>query len=511
MNPVRSGRARVRGGTAALLIATLTVTACASTPPLDLPSSPESARLTWRACADAANWESVPLPPERREQLDIGCAELSLPVDVTDPSAGALTLALVRVRSRTQRDRLGSLVLNPGGPGASGLDAMPSWAESFPDALLQRFDLVSFDPRGTGASSPIDCPDPGTSEQQSLLTSAGYSAARERTRAWEAACAAALGPTAALFGTEAVARDLDAIRQAIGDARLSFIGLSYGARLGAHYAHLFPDRVGLMVLDAPPDPRSSSVRAIDAQIDGFEAAFARYADDCSQRPTCVQLLGRPRAALRRLVEEASARSIPSGRPAHDPPATPEVIVRAVLSFMSDPASWRFLDMALDEALRGDSGSLYDRIDALEGRSPAHPDRDSDDAQLVIRCIDNEPPASADYSRQTVQAFVREHPVFGELTGPALFACTGWPDASRSTLPAPRTSASSPILVIGGEADPNTPLVGAQALVAAMGPSAVLIRSALPGHTAFLRSPCVTDTVTSYLLGTAVPSPGTRCG
>lgn len=507
---------RCARGTGVLLSMLLVVAACdagSTGPGPPLPSTAAgptgAADLDWRACGDDANWSAAGPSTPRRDHLDVTCATLAVPLDHTDPSAGTVGLALVRVRDDRQHDRIGSLVLNPGGPAASGLDSMPIWATWFPDSLLGRFDLVTFDPRGTGQSQPLDCPDTESGGAPDVRTPAGYREVTSRIASFYAGCARHLGSTAGAFGTDAVARDLDLLRQALGDERLTFVGWSYGARLGAHYAHLFPDRVRALVLDAPPDPEAATVAVVDAQLDGFEAALADWAATCGSRDTCVGT-GDPRRLLARVREKARSTGIPSGRPAGDDPADEDLVLRATLGLLAHPSTWSALDLALGEADRGDSGSLHDVIDGLEGSTPAHPEADTDTAMAVVQCTDSPRPPSPRRLRSDVQRLARTYPTFGQRGSTWPLLCAGWPDRARHPLPLPTTTTSADILVVAGAADPSTPISGARALVRALGPSSTLLVSTQAGHTSFGSSACVDEHVAAYLLAAQTPTAGTRC-
>jgi len=485
--------------------------ACSNAPVAD-PGPGRSPSFAFRACPDLADWDAMNLPGDRRQSLEVRCATLTVPVDHTQPARGTLDMAVMRVRAADQHDRIGSLVLNPGGPGLSGLDFMPWWASWLPDELLARFDLVTFDPRGTGKSSPVRCrelPDGlGTAPLPSLLTAAGRAAATRLLQARSRACLEALGDRASLFSTDATARDLDLLRAALGDRVLTFVGWSYGARLGAHYAHLFPDRARALVLDGPPDPQARRNTIVESQIAGFEDALATYAAQCRGRASCASI-GDPAELLDRVVRTARATPIRSGRPAGDPPATWDVVLRSVLGFLAAPESWPHLDAALDEAAGGDSGSLYDMIDSLEGKTPAHPDADSDHAATVIQCNDTARDPAPDGMRAEVTRLARLYSRLGELGSWWLFACSYW-TVPHPTLPAPASATTAPILVVGTRADPSTPFSGAAAMARVIGPSAVLLTSSGAGHTAFGRSPCVGEQVTRYLVDLVRPPQGTVC-
>ena len=420
-------------------------------------------------------------------------------------------MAVVRVRAIDQHDRIGSIVLNPGGPGQSGLDYLPMWASWFPDELLTRFDLVTFDPRGIGQSSPIRCGDlPAQVEAAplpDLLTESGFALATTLLQARVRACVDALGDRASAFSTDATARDLDLLRAAVGDDALTFIGWSYGARLGAHYAHLFPDRVRALVLDAPPDPLAARGIVVESQIAGFEDAFATYADQCSERDTCAPI-GDARGLLDRVVRFARDAPIRSGRPVGDPPARWDVVLRAVLGFLASPESWPYLDAALQEAAGGDSGSLYEMIDSMKGRTPTHPDVDTDDALFVIGCNDSASGPPAEQMRSEAVRLAQTYPRFGEFGAWWLFSCTYW-TTPHPVLPVPESTTAAPVLVVGTQGDPVTPYSGGVALVQAIGPSATLLTVSGGGHTAFGRSPCVAEHVTLYLVELRVPG-GQAC-
>lgn len=502
------GRAGRRAAVTWLALGTvLALSGCSASPDSDQ----KPTGLAFAACADRSSWAEVPLPEKRRGRLDVGCATLAVPIDHADPARGNLDVAVVRVRASNQHERIGSLVLNPGGPGVSGVDFMPSWAAWMPDELLARFDLISFDPRGTGRSAPIRCPDPADlagAGLPELRTDAGWAAAQVLLRTSDQACADALGNAAGLFSTDATARDLDLLRKALGDEALTFVGWSYGARLGAHYARLFPGRVRALVLDAPPDPLASWETIVESQIAGFEAAFRAYAAQCRSRETCARV-GDARSLLEQVVERARARPIPSGRATADKPATWDVVLRSVLGFLFVPELWPDLDGALTEASAGDSGSLYGMIDSLEGRTPANRDANASAALGVILCNDRPPDANPEHRRAEAAELARDYPTVGEYGAWWLFACAYW-TVPHQPLPTTALTVTSPVLVIGTRGDPATPYPGVTAFADSIGGKALLLTWSGAGHTAFGRSPCVGEHVTSYLIGLRTPEQGTVC-
>lgn len=521
MRPVRPTGVAAR--TLTLLVAAqLILGACTSSggstsAPASTPQAPPSGTsgpLAWGACTDTKNWDHVGVDAARMADLDVRCGVLNVPRDHANPGDGALGMAVVQVRSTRQHDRLGALVLNPGGPGASGLDFMPSWAGWFPDELLERFDLVSFDPRGVGSSQALDCGDNPPSNPKpvaltDVLTDAGFAEGQARMAAHSQACAEQIALRRTSFGTDAVARDMDLLRAALGDDQLTYVGWSYGARLGAHYAHLFPERVRVLILDAPPHPSAQSPEVVDAQLDGFESMLSAYVEHCPSRPSCASVGGDPRSILEAVVRSARQTPIPSHRPGGDPPATWDVVLSSVLSHLPYPQMWPYLDEALAEADRGDAGALYDALDADKGKTPAHPEADHRNAQEAFQCTDMGPPPDLDALRGQATGIVADHPTFGSLGAWWLFHCSTW-TAPRVPLPPPTTTTTGTMLLVAGEADPSTPLVGGQALRQALGPTARLLVSAKPGHTSFGQSGCVSAVVVRVLVdGTAQGQP-TRC-
>lgn len=478
--------------------------ACVSGPKLD------EAGLRWTACGDDQNWAVAGPSAPRRAHLTVECADLRVPLAYDDPRTVSLDVAVARVRDDRQHDRIGSLILNPGGPAASGVDYLPAWASWFPDELLERFDMVTFDPRGTGLSDPIDCPDETSSGPlPNVATTEGFQELARRIADYDAFCAQHLGSAASSYGTDDVAHDLDLLRAALGDDELTYVGWSYGARLGAHYAHLFPGKVRALVLDSPPAPDSSTPSFVDAQIEGFETAFHDYVASCADRASCGAL-GNPEQALERVRTRARESGIASGRPAGDRPADEDVVVRAVLGFLASPSSWADLDLALAEADRGDAGSLYDMVDSLKGRTPARPDADTDAAKGAVQCIDSPSPKSLEELRPAAQRLATQHSTFGTSGAAWLLSCTGWPNSARRTLPRPTSSTDAELLVLAGEEDPSTPLVGGQALASDLGSAAVLLVSEQAGHTSFGSSACVDEHVVEYLTSARAPAPETVC-
>lgn len=479
-------------------------------------SAPEeheaAARLRFTECADRLPVADAGIDPARLARLEFGCADLAVPLDHSRPGGQQLSMAVVRVRHRDQHRRIGSLVMNPGGPGQAGSAYVAYWASWLSDDVLSRFDVVTFDPRGTGGSEPIDCgPMPADDEPArypDLLSAAGYRRSAAESRQAMAACADAVGRRAPFFSTRETAQDLDRLRAALGDRRLTYVGFSYGAKLGAEYAHRFPERVRALVLDAPSDPLSDPVAVTEAQVAAFERSFETWADDCPARPTCA-LLGDPREHVADLVSRANRSPIASLRPGDDLPATGSDVMSAVQALLYQQATWSVLDEALAEATAGDSGSLFEAVDRAHGRSGADSGvPDPDDANLVINCNDRPPGPSEVEIKAAARRLAARLPVFGAWGAGALFGCTFWP-AERHVLEPPTAPAAPAIVVVGTVGDPATPYAGAVRLAQTLGHGTLLTWEG-EAHTAYGQTACINRWVDAYLVDLTVPASGTRC-
>ena len=468
-------------------------------------------RLRFQHCdAPPLGWEQ--LPPDRSAGLRLSCGTLRVPLDHGRPDGEQLSLAVVRVRSSAQGTRIGSVVLNPGGPGQPGLGHLAGWAGSFSDAVLARFDLVTFDPRGTGASGAVDCGGPAQDEllfHDDLLDDAAYAAAAAIVRHGTARCLRRLKDRASSYGTQATARDLDLLRAALGDRRLTYVGFSYGARLGGEYARQFPRRVRALVLDAPPDPVADPVALAEDRLAGFEESLAAWAADCPRRPTCAGFGADPLGVLSDLVSRAHAEPVVSRRPAADPAANAGHIMLAAQVLLYTPDSWPVLDEVVLDTVGGDSGGVFEVLEHAFGRDTvADGAPDPLDAGFVIECTDRRPGPSEAEIRAAAVPLADRLPFFGRWRADQLFGCAFW-TADRHPVGPPVTPAASRLLVVGTVGDPATPYAGVQRFAQAAGDARLLTWDG-EGHTAYGRSACIGEWVDAFLLRRTLPPPGTRC-
>ncbi len=444
------------------------------------------------------------------------CARLTVPLDYGYPAAGTVTLAVLRVR-HTSAEGTGSLVVNPGGPGAAGTDFAEYVATDIAPEVARDYDIVGFDPRGTGDSAPISCltgrqtsawldidPAPRTlAEQRRLMAVAARTAP---------GCLERSPRLARHVGTEETVRDMDLLRSALGSERLDFLGFSYGTVLGSRYAELFPDRVGRFVLDGAVDPSLDAMQLSAGQSAGFQRAMRAFARDCARRATCrvgrtgTQVLASVNALLRRLDSRPMATD--TGRPLLVAQA-----VTALFTSMYDTSSWPSLSRALHEAQRGDGTGLQELADWGSDRTGPHSySTNMVSAFTAISCWDSPPTPG----REGLAAAARrwsagvDVPVMAQAMSWGNAPCSTWFGHSARAPQAARSSTTVPIIVVGTTGDPATPYAWAQALVRQL-PTARLVTFVGNGHTAYGNpSPCLQSAISGFLLDGTLPPDGLRC-
>jgi pimeloyl-ACP methyl ester carboxylesterase len=440
------------------------------------------------------------------------CASLRLPRDYDDPSAGTLDVSLIRLPATDQTNRIGSLVVNPGGPGGSGIEFVRDGASSFPKAIRARFDIVGFDPRGVNSSSPVRCIDnlDGLADlDPSPDTPAELKALVDQAQAYAAACAQRNASLLPYLSTEAVVQDLDQIRIAVQDEKLTYLGFSYGTLIGSMYADRFPDRIRAMVLDGALDPSLTEVQLRTGQATAFEAELSRFLADCATNKKCAFYQGgKTRQAFDTLMAAIDKKPIPILRTAGRRKVGPGLAFSAVLGAMYDKSAWPSLAIALSYAKAGDGRLLVLISDPFRGRKPDGAYSNQSDAYFANTCLDF--PVSTDLSDfsamyasfKTIAPHFRAA-AYNDLT------CAFWPVAPERT-PAPASGIGAPpIVVVGSTFDPATPYAWAQALASQL-QSGVLVTRDGDGHTGYFVSGCVQDAADGYLTDLTVPKDGLVC-
>ncbi|WP_333775916.1 alpha/beta hydrolase [Streptomyces sp. IBSBF 3136] len=470
----------------------------ASTPPT-LPSSLTSQRPDWHTCK-ATGDSTAPGDAWR-------CATLRVPLDWSKPDGTTIGLALMRSRATGSR-RIGSLLFNFGGPGGSGLSTMPYYAATVPK-LHERYDLVSWDPRGVGASEGVRCRGDRAMEKAEQVDATPDTPAEERAYLRDAAdfgqgCRKAAGALLAHVSTTDTARDMDLMRQVLGDRTLHYFGISYGTELGGVYAHLFPQRVGRLILDAVVDPTADAVGHAENQTRGFQRALDDYLKSTGQDPR----RGSRKIAdlLRRLDAEPLRTS--SGRG-----LTQTLAVTGIVVPLYTKAAWPRLTSALDSAEKGDGSQLLALADQYDERDSSGHYGTTSHAQRVISCLDDRQRPSPAETKRLLPEFERISPVFGDFLGwDTAGWCHDWPVPGQYDTPEVSAPGAAPILLVGNTGDPATPYEGARRMADELGKGVgVELTWKGEGHGAYgSGSDCVDNTVNAYLLEGRPPKDGTVC-
>lgn len=448
---------------------------------------------------------------------DQQCAWLTVPLDYAQPAGPTIRLRLSRVvATGDPSTRIGSLVVNPGGPGASGLD-FASYVSGQSPAVARRYDVVGFDTRGVGQSAPITCmtgaqttrwlnadPTPDTAREQRQYMALGARI--------PAGCLSMSPDLARNVGSENTIRDLDILRQALGDDRLNWLGYSYGTYLGTHYAEEFPDRVGRFVLDGAVDPSLSSMPMSQGQSTGFQTAVTRFAADCAKRASCAWD-GSTKAVLagiNRLLARLDTHPMRAGR---GRPLLQAQALNAIFYSMYSPLAWPSLRTALKYAARGDGRGLQTLSDYSSERiGPNRYASNMASAFPAIGCWDGSSVPGQAGLAAAARAWSRSAPVpeMAKAMSWGNAACTSWFGHSPITAGPASSTTTAPILVVGTTYDPATPYVWAKALARQLS-TATLLTYVGDGHTAYGGSSrCIDNAVDSYLLTGMPPAAGTVC-
>jgi pimeloyl-ACP methyl ester carboxylesterase len=446
------------------------------------------------------------------------CANLVVPFDYSRPDWRRFTLPVIKLPAAHPSQRVGELVINPGGPGASGVQYALAARSQFPAALLDRFDIVGFDPRGVGGSQPaLNCMtgpqlDTFFATDDEPSTSAQLTGLIAQSKLFAADCQRNSADLLPYVGTPNAARDMDLLRAALGEPKLTYLGKSYGTYLGAWYAQLFPHRVRALVLDGAVDPDTSSLQADTAQAEGFQVAFGAFASWCLASATCPLGHGGPVAAaeakLQSLITRANTTPL-SNQLGDGQVADGAMLLNGVAAALYSQAYWPTLENALADAFSGNGAGLVELANALYERNPNGTYSTLANAVTAIDCLDRPWPRSLPTWQATASAAAKDAPLFGAAIVWGSLSCAYWPVPSYP-LPQIRATGAPPILVVGTLRDPATPYRWAQALTGDLS-SGVLLGWNGVGHTAYGEgSACVDTTVNDYLFNLTVPKSGTVC-
>nr|WP_221473967.1 alpha/beta fold hydrolase [Planomonospora venezuelensis] len=476
-------------------------------PATTAPGGPERGAISWETCTDIKRPDGQgPATPDPNLQ----CGTLAVPLDYAKPGGETIDIALVRVKATGPGARIGSLLFNFGGPGGSGVDTLAQAAKSF-GSLGGRYDLVSFDPRGVERSSGVRC---GGSELMDRYTSLdsvpGDAAERtetERTiKEFADACQKTSGEVLPHVGTVNAAQDMDRIREALGDTKLNYFGMSYGTQLGAVYATKFPDRVGRFLLDAPLDPSVSMEERALVQTAGFQRAYESFLADCVKDGQCET--GADTTVANKNVDKLLGDLDGTPLAVGDRRLTQGLAVTGIAAALYSELSWPFLDQALGMAMKGDGRGLLALADSYNGRDAGGSYSTIMSSFPAVSCLDTaERPDAATLARTEAEA-LKISPLFGG--GGMGVICSAWPVPGDDEAMKVDATGSAPIVVVATTGDPATPYEWGPKLTEQL-KTAVLVTHKGEGHGAYLSGEaCVKKTVDTYLLDGKVPAEGTTC-
>ncbi|MFD8770285.1 alpha/beta hydrolase [Microbacterium oxydans] len=456
-----------------------------------------SQELTWTECG-----------------VGFDCTDVTAPLDWEDPGKGEITLSVVR--HRAEGTPVGSLLTNPGGPGASGVDLILNSLDFAVGAdLIENFDVIGFDPRGVGDSTAVTCYDAPRMDDYLY----GIPSAARGTAEWEAelldshkkfadACDANSGGILPYITTVNAARDMDLIRALLGDKQLNYLGYSYGTFLGATYAKLYPEKAGRLVLDGAIDPAVPGLEVGATQALGFESALRAYMQDCLDSGECPfnGSVDEAMADLGALLASVDSTPLKSG---DGRMLGADSLMTAIIAALYSQDSWGYLTQALDEALQGDPTSALFLADFYNGRENGTYTDNSTEAFRAYNCMDypveDDPAAEAATNAKIAEGAPTIAPYWA---GPD--SCSVWPYPPTGTRGEIKAEGAGPILVIGTTNDPATPYEWSESLANQL-EEGVLITRVGEGHTGYNKgNACVDDAVEAFLLDDVVPEDGLRC-
>ncbi|MEV0635134.1 alpha/beta hydrolase [Streptomyces sp. NPDC050619] len=466
----------------------------------ELPSSLTSQKLDWGRCK-ATDDSSAP-------GSDWQCATLKVPLDWSKPGGETIGLALIRAKARGD-NRIGSLLFNFGGPGASGVSTMPAYATAV-SPLRERYDLVSWDPRGVGASEGVRCRSDKEIQAAEAVDATPDTPTEQKEYFQDAAdfgrgCEEAAGKLMAHVSTTDTARDMDLMRQVLGDTKTHYFGISYGTELGGVYAHLFPKNVGRLILDAVVDPSADSMGQGENQARGFQRALDDYLKSTGQDPA------QGSREIADLLKRIDADPLPTSSSGRE--LTQTLAVTGIVLPLYSKDSWPTLTSALRAAEEGDGSELLALADGYNERDPAGHYGTTTHSQRVISCLDDKQRPTVGETKKLLPEFERISPVFGDFLGwDTAGWCHDWPVAGQRDTPEVSAPGAAPILVVGNTGDPATPYEGARKMADELGKGVgVMLTWEGEGHGAYgSGSECVDSTVNAYLLNGTVPKDGKVC-
>ncbi|MCX6502730.1 MAG: alpha/beta hydrolase [Microbacterium sp.] len=515
MTSPRRRTARLLAVVAGVAAASIALTGCLFSP---IPDRTQSSATSRPADTDGIAEDLLPFYEQDLEWSDCGgfdCTMVTAPLDWEDPELGEIELSVIRQRA-TDGDAIGSLLTNPGGPGASGVDLIRQSLDfAVGEVLPASYDIIGFDPRGVGESTAVRCYDAAQMDAYLFDIPPGTRGSAEWNadlvageQAFAQACQANSGGILEYVTTTQSARDLDLLRGVLGDAKLNYLGYSYGTFLGATYAKLFPERVGRLVLDGALDPSVSESDVSTTQAIGFENALRTYMASCLADSGCpfAGSVDDAMADLGTLLARVDRSPI---RNTDGRMLGADALLTAIVAALYSESSWSYLTAALAGAAQGDAVTAFELADFYYNRSDGVYLDNSTEAFTAYNCMDY-PTETPEEQAAASAILAAQAPIVAPYWESDVDGCASWPFPPTGVRETITADGAAPIVVIGTTGDPATPYDWAVSLADQLS-SGVLITRVGEGHTGYNKgNTCVDSAVEAYLLDGTVPEDGLRC-
>jgi pimeloyl-ACP methyl ester carboxylesterase len=469
-------------------------------------------QLAWQDCAPFATTGSS--RQAYGSKRDVECTRLQVPLDYSKPDGDTITIGVLRYRATGQK--IGSLLINPGGPGGSGMASAAGMVADYRKTELgKRFDLIGFDPRGIGASEPeVKCLTGPERDAERLdldvdTSAEGIAQTEQENKAYAEKCAAGTKFGAAMLanmGTRDVVKDMDVLRSALGDAKLSYVGYSYGTRIGTEYAETFPQNVRALILDGAVDPTQDQLASLVAQAAGFQKAFDEFVKWCREKRDCP-LEDDANASFRRLTTPLIQKPVDVG----NRKLSYNDAITAAIQAMYSEQLWPLLLDGLNELKKGRGSTLLRLADAYFDRDDQGNYSTITDAFNAVHCVDDPRLTDKNALLETAKKYKEAAPFLddGNPPGAPLDACAFWPAPVTGRTDPPKADGIPPLLVISTTGDPATPYEAGVNLAKALNSRLLTFEGVQ--HTVFLQGEkCVDDIGVKYLIDQTLPADGTRC-
>jgi pimeloyl-ACP methyl ester carboxylesterase len=488
------------------LVVAFTATACTKHSAPEPAPNGSASPISWTDCTSRARGLNSSLPTN----IKFDCGDVRVPKDWHHPDNGeTLKIALMRARALDPNKRQGSVVMNPGGPGGSGVDYLPNLVPDLTN-LLQHFDIVGFDPRGVGSSDTVRCIadsdlDKNFAYEPDPVSQSSWDGWVALQRRMADSCQTKFGEDLTLYATVQAAQDMDVVRSALGDQKFTYLGFSYGTLLGAVYAQLHPENVRAMVLDGAVDPTATSTEAAEGQAKGFQQALTNFTTWCAGNARQCDIAADPQGQVTKALTTAQTNPVKArdGRA-----VTKGLVFYGIVEALYSQQIWSYLGSAIQDLNGGDPTAILRLSDFYTERDTSgHYSTLFNAANSAVNCADADYP-TVDEARALQSQWRAKYPLFGGFMAAGITTCAVWP-AKKDPYPTGTAKCAPPILVVGTTGDPATPYASTQKLADMLGVGQVLTWEGSQ-HTAYPDTTCIRNAVDNYLINLTLPAKGLRC-